>query len=85
MDKILSTRVDESIIQRISVLARQLGTTKKAVVEGAIRLYAAKVDEQENSDVFAETSGLWQRKESGDQIVSEARRAFRESMERRRP
>ena len=85
MDKILSTRVDESIIQRISVLARQLGTTKKAVVEGAIRLYAAKVDEQANSDVFAQTSGLWQRKEPGDQIVSAARKAFRESMERRRP
>ena len=85
MDKILSTRVDESIIQRIGVLARQLGTTKKAVVEGAIRLYAATVDEQENCDVFERTSGVWKRDESGDQIISEARKIFQESMGRHQP
>ena len=85
MDKILSTRVDESVIQRIGVLARQLGTTKKAVVEGAIRLYAATVDEQENCDVFKRTSGAWKRDESGGQIILEARRIFQESMGRHQP
>ncbi len=85
MDKILSTRVDESIIQRINVLARQLGTTKRAVVEGAIRLYAATVDEQENCDVFKQTSGAWKRDESGGPDYLGARRIFQESMGRHQP
>jgi len=85
MDKILSTRVDESIIQRIGVLARQLGTTKKAVVEDAILLYAATVNEQENCGVFKRTSGVWKRDESGGQIISEARKIFQKAMERRQP
>ncbi|MEA2040697.1 MAG: ribbon-helix-helix protein, CopG family [Thermodesulfobacteriota bacterium] len=43
MDKVLSARVDESVLSRISVLARELHTTKKQVIEGAINLYAEKV------------------------------------------
>ena len=44
MDKILSARVDESVIQRIGSLARQLNTTKKKIIEGAITLYAEKIE-----------------------------------------
>lgn len=82
MDKIFSARVDESVIRRIGGLARQLKTTKKAVIEGAIRLYAEKVEKENNLDVLELTLGAWNRKESPDKTVRKARKAFRNSMNR---
>ena len=37
MDKIMSTRMDEAVIRHIGMLAQKLGTTKKDVLENAIR------------------------------------------------
>jgi len=37
MDKILSARIDEEIIQKISLIASELKTTKKKVIETGIR------------------------------------------------
>ena len=82
MDKILSARVDESVILSITSLARRLNTSKKKIIENAIRLYANKIDQQENQDVFELTNGAWQREESPSQIVDKARKIFRESMEK---
>jgi predicted transcriptional regulator len=84
MDKILSARVDESIIHRIGVLARQLHTSKKRIIEEAIQSYADQLDQKEQCDVFARTCGAWNREESASEIVAEARETFRKSMERHR-
>jgi len=40
MDKILSARIDESVMEQLGLLARELNTSKKAVIEAAIRLYS---------------------------------------------
>ena len=82
MDKILSARVDESVIHRIGALARQLGTTKKAVIESAIQLYAEKIEKEQDFDVFEQTLGAWRRSESPAETAEEARSAFRRSMHR---
>lgn len=84
MDKILSARVDESVIRRIGSLARRLQTSKKRIIEDAIQHYADKIDREENFDVFEVTSGAWRRDEPAEQIVDEARETFRESMQRHR-
>lgn len=42
MDKILSARVDESVIKKIGTLALTLRMTKKAVIEAAVRAYSEK-------------------------------------------
>jgi predicted transcriptional regulator len=84
MDKILSARVDESVVNRIGSLARRLHTSKKKVIESAIRTYAAQVDKEQDFDVFEHTSGAWQKKESAGETVAKARKAFRESMRRHR-
>jgi hypothetical protein len=81
MDKILSARVDESVIHKIGALAKQMGTTKKAVIEEAVCLYNEKVRSGE-ADVFDQTLGAWSRKESPQQTVAQVRRAFRGSMGR---
>ena len=83
MDKIFSARVDEAVIRRIGGLARQLKTTKKAVVERAVRMLAEVVEEENGLDVLEQTLGAWQRKESPAKTVERARKAFRRSMTRR--
>lgn len=84
MDKVLSARVDETVMHRIGDLARRLHTSKKRIIEEAVRSYAARVDEDEKSDVFERTAGAWDREESPDQLVEAAREAFRKGMERYR-
>ncbi len=82
MDKILSARVDEAVIQRIGALARQLGTTKKAIIETAIRSFAQRIEEENGMDVLEQTFGAWDRTESPKATVENARKAFRDSMHR---
>lgn len=84
MDKIFSARVDESVIRRIGSLARRLRTSKKKVIEDAVRTYADQIDQEQGHDVFEQTSGAWRRKKSAGRIVDEARKTFRKSMKRRR-
>jgi predicted transcriptional regulator len=84
MDRVLSTRVDEAIVERISGLARQLHVSKKNVIEQAVALLADKVETEEQKDIFDHTFGAWRRKESVGQTVHRARAEFRQSMERHR-
>lgn len=82
MDKVLSARVDESVVSRIGVLARELHTTKKSIIEGAIKLFAEKVEQEHNVDILDLTCGAWDRKESPQSTVRRARKAFSGSMVR---
>lgn len=84
MDKIFSTRIDESIIQRISYLARRLNTSKKQVIERAILSFAKNLDNDTGTDIFKQTFGSWKRRESAEQTVKKSRKAFNESMRRNR-
>ena len=81
MDKILSARVDESIVRRIGSLAKHMRTTKKAVIEAAVRQYAEHVKSGE-ADVFDVTLGAWSRKETPGQTVAKVRKAFLRSVGR---
>ena len=83
MDKILSARVDESIIRRIGSLARLLNTSKKKIIEGAIKMYASKIEEENNQDIFDQTFGAWQREETPSETARKVREAFQQSMLRR--
>jgi len=82
MDKVFSARVDESVVERITGLARQLRTSKKSVIEQAIAAFAAGMEAEGHDDVFELTSGAWRRPESPAQTVRQARAAFKRSMAR---
>ena len=82
MDKILSTRVDESVIRHIGLLAEKLGTSKKAVLENAVRCYAEKIEAEQGFDVLTHTSGCWQRDESAAETLHAVKEAMRRSQER---
>jgi len=82
VDKILSARVDETILNKISFLAQRLHLSKKKVIEGAVQMYAQRMESAGDMNVFAQTSGAWKRDEPMDQTVSRAKSAFRKSMQR---
>ena len=82
MDKIMSTRMDESIIQHIGMLAKKLGTSKKAVLENAIRYYAEKIEDEQGFDVLSQTFGSWKRHESAAETVHSIKDTMRKSQER---
>jgi predicted transcriptional regulator len=79
MDRILSARVDEAVHRQIGLLARKLGTSKKAVIERAVTELAASLDE-EGLDPLQLSCGAWHRHEEPEEIVDHARQAFRDEM-----
>lgn len=80
MDKILSARVDEAVLHKLSFLAQKLHVSKKNIIEGAIKMYAQKMESSKDNSVFEQTSGAWKRKESVGQTVVHAKNAFKQSM-----
>jgi len=84
MDKILSARVDEAILHKISFLAQRLHISKKKVIEGAVQMFAQKMELESDMNVFEQTHGAWKRSETVEQTINHAKSAFRKSMERHR-
>lgn len=82
MDKIMSTRIDESVIQRIGMLAKKLGKSKKAILENAVQCYAEKIDALKDVDILAQTLGSWQRDESANDTILNIKSTMRKSQER---
>lgn len=82
MDKILSARIDESIHQRITLLAHELNTTKKAVIESAILRYSESIEKEGKMDILQRTCGAWQRREEAGETVRKVRETFQKSQER---
>lgn len=82
MDKIMSTRMDEAVIRNIGMLAKRLGTSKKEVIENAIRYYVEKIESEKNFDVLTHTFGSWQRDKSADKTARTIKDAMRKSQER---
>ena len=82
MDKIMSTRIDEAVIRHIGMLAKRLGTSKKAILENAVRYYVEKIEAEENFDVLTHTFGSWQRDKSAAETVQTIKDTMRKSQER---
>jgi predicted transcriptional regulator len=82
MDRILSARISDKIVKQINNLSQKMHTSKKAVIEKAIELLGRKLESEQGLDVFDQTCGAWNRKESAADIVKQAKTAFRKSMHR---
>lgn len=80
MDKVLSTRVDEEIAQTLDALAIMLRTSKKRIVEDAIRLYSETV--AQSPDPLDQSFGAWRRSQAPDELHRRIRAAFEDSMHR---
>ena len=84
MDRVLSVRVDESVIHRLDQLMRRLGGTKKALIEKAIARYAEEVESETGElDVFTQTFGAWERTESVIETTQRSRGILGDSLSHR--
>ncbi len=84
MDKVFSTRLDESVADRIGDLARRLQTSKKQVIEDAVALMESSLGDSASTSFLDQSFGAWQREESAEETVEEARKPFRKSFDRHR-
>ncbi len=84
MDRIFSARIDPAVFQKINDLSVKMHTTKKAIIEQAIRLLGQHYERETETNVFDETCGSWERAETLDETVAQVRGRFRESMQRNR-
>ena len=82
MDRVISARIDEGVARELDLLARHLKISKKAVLEEAIRRYAAGLEEESRIDVIEHTLGAWRRDEAPAETVDRSRRAFEAAMTR---
>ena len=82
MDKILSARVNEEIIQKISLIASELKTTKKSVIENAIQDVADKIEKEGKTDLLEITLGAWSRDDVPDETIKSIKNNFKQSMVR---
>jgi hypothetical protein len=83
MQKIFSTRLDEATLNEMERVTRKLGMSKRQFLEEAIQLRVERSSRDEQGDVWSETLGAWQRRESGATTIRRARRAFRQAFARR--
>jgi nucleoid DNA-binding protein len=74
--------MDEAVIRNIGMLAKKLGTSKKAVLENAVRHYLEKIEAEQGFDVLIHTFGSWQRDESAAETTHTIKYAMRKSQER---
>jgi len=84
MDQVISARLDPEVVREIARVAATLHTTRKAIIEQAIRDYAARVAPNVQPDAFEATSGAWARDESPETTIEAARTRSRAAFARRR-
>lgn len=80
MDKVLSTRIDEEVAQTLDGLVVTLRTSKKRIVEDAIRLYSEAVERK--PDPIEQSFGAWRRTERPDEMHRRMRATFEDAMHR---
>ena len=83
MDRVLSVRVDESVIHLLDQLVRRLGGTKKALLEKAIARFAEEVESETGKlDLFSQTFGAWKRTESVIETTQDSSSLLRDPLPR---
>jgi hypothetical protein len=82
MQKIFSTRLEEATLHELERATRKLGVSKRQFLEEAIRLRAQAAHHDSGRDVWSETLGAWQRRESPTATIQTARRVFRRAFRR---
>ncbi len=81
MNKIFSTRVDDSVLIILDELSKRLKKSKKKIIEEAIEKYAEEKKDA-GFDILKETSGCWVREESVQGTIVNARDSFTETFKR---
>ena len=83
MDKVVSARIDEAVVDEMERVTHQLGLTKKQFLEDAIRGRARELSAKEMEDVWSATLGAWSRSEKAETTLRRGRKAFSDSFYRK--
>jgi hypothetical protein len=82
MERIMSTRIDDSVVSLIDRIAREKKLTKKRIIEEAVRNFWQKIKGEKELDIFQHSFGAWKRDEPVEETVQKSRMAFNQSMQR---
>ena len=82
MQKILSARLDEAVLEELDRVTAARKMTKKAFLEQAIRRLAKDLGSDGESDIWSESCGTWARNEAPERTIERGRRAFQDALER---
>jgi hypothetical protein len=82
MEKSLSARLDEAVLDELDRVTRRLSMTKKQFLEEAIRMRVQQLSDDERTDIWTETLGAWSRREKPETTILRTREKFRQSFER---
>jgi len=82
MDKVFSTRLDESLIKQINIFVKDKSMSKKSLVETALKNYFEQAGLKMEYDIIERSFGIWQRSESVDNTWSQARETFNKGFRR---
>lgn len=82
MDKVLSARLDETVVDELNRATKRRGITKKQFLEEAIRAHVGQRKGKTAKDVWGETCGTWRRREPAPATIRRARTAFNATMTR---
>jgi hypothetical protein len=82
MQKIFSTRLEETVIHEMENATRRFGITKKRFLEDAIHRHATELNEKSEVDVWSKSFGAWKRRGKTAETIKGPRHAFRKSLVR---
>ena len=82
MERIMSTRIDESVVALIDRIAREKKLSKKKIIEEAVINFWQKIKGEKGLDIFQDSVGAWKRDEPVEETARKARLAFNQSMQR---
>ena len=82
MERIMSTRIDESVVALIDRIAWEKKLTKKRIIEEAVKNFWQKIKGEKELDIFPDSFGAWKRDELVEETVQKSRIAFNQSMQR---
>ena len=82
MDRVLSARLDEKVIEELDFATRKLHMTKKQFLEEASRMRAKETRIEERLRILHESAGAWKREESAEETIAAIRKASEDAYRR---
>ncbi len=82
MDKVFSTRLDESLIKKLDHFIKSRSITKKSLVERAFRAYLEEAGTNIDMGIIDQSFGIWKRDEKIHVTWNQGRSAFNKGFKR---
>ncbi len=82
MDKVFSTRLDESLIKKLNHFIKSRSITKKSLIERALWAYLEEAGPNIDLGIIDQSFGIWKRDEKIHETWNQGRNAFNKGFKR---